>query len=188
MIEVEVKLPIASEEGLPDKLTKLGYVREKILQEEDVYFNGPDHDLKKNDEALRVRRQAVFNEGGEILKEQSFVTYKGQKLDTVSMARKELETNVSDGAVMKEIWISLGYKPMRPVIKLREEYKKDNITCCLDRVEGLGFFLELEVCVPDESGREKALSLIENELTALGYSMEDTTRISYLSMLEMLDA
>ncbi len=44
--------------------------------------------------------------------------------------------------------------------------------------------LELEVLVDAEEKRPEALERIEGQLKKLGYSMGDTTRISYLSMLE----
>lgn len=43
--------------------------------------------------------------------------------------------------------------------------------------------LELEIMVETEAEREGALQRIENALVSLGYSMKDTTRHSYLSML-----
>ena len=50
-------------------------------------------------------------------------------------------------------------------------------------IAGLGDYLELEIIVETEEEREGALQRIENVLVSLGYSMKDTTRHSYLSML-----
>ena len=182
MIEVEVKLPINNCEYVIETLNNRCYTKCGRLREEDVYFNGPDRDYRKTDEALRLRKQDILE--GDNVGSATYITYKGKKLDKVSMARKELETVIGDFEVMREILISLGYKPVTPVIKIREVYSKDYLTVCVDNVEGLGYYIELEVCVEDESGREQALELIKNELEMLGYSMQDTTRVSYLSMLE----
>ena len=57
------------------------------------------------------------------------------------------------------------------------------MTACVDQVTGLGDYLELEIMVETEAEREGALQRIENVLASLGYSMKDTTRHSYLSML-----
>ena len=54
----------------------------------------------------------------------------------------------------------------------------------MDQVEELGDYLELEVLVNEEEKRPEALERIEEQLKKLGYSMGETTRISYLSMLE----
>ena len=70
------------------------------------------------------------------------------------------------------------------VEKLRQYYHRDNITACVDAVTNLGDYLELEVLVDAEGERPQALKRIKEQLKKLGYSMEETTRISYLSMLE----
>ena len=57
----------------------------------------------------------------------------------------------------------------------------DGVACLIER---LGDFLELEIIVEDETKRAAALSEIETLLVKLGYTMQDTTRTSYLSMLE----
>ena len=79
------------------------------------------------------------------------MTFKGPKIDTVSMTRKELEMQVESAEVGKEILCSLGYTQMYPVIKNRQYYHKDHITACLDRVDQLGDFLELEIIVNGEN-------------------------------------
>lgn len=69
------------------------------------------------------------------------------------------------------------------VEKLRQYYHRDNITACVDAVTNLGDYLELEIIVDEETKREAALDQLEQTLHTLGYSMQDTTRTSYLSML-----
>jgi len=114
----------------------------------------------------------------------TYITYKGPKLGNVGMSREELETTVGDAKVMREILISLGYRPVQPVVKTRQYYSHKDMTACVDQVEGLGDYLELEVLVDAEGERPQALKRIKEQLKKLGYSMGETTRISYLSMLE----
>ena len=83
------------------------------------------------------------------------ITYKGKKLDDRSMAREE------------QRWY----------------FRRNEMTACVDQVTGLGDYLELEIIVETEAEREGALQRIEKVLVSLGYSMKDTTRHSYLSML-----
>ena len=68
------------------------------------------------------------------------------------------------------------------VEKLRQYYHRDNIPACVDAVTNLGDYLELEIIVDEEEKREAALDQLEQILHTLGYSMQDTTRTSYLSM------
>ena len=100
------------------------------------------------------------------------------------MSRMELETEVSDTEVLKNILIHLDFSPVASVIKLRKYLKCGRFTACLDQVEGLGDFLELEVIAEQESEREEILSRMVDLLAILGYHMSDTVQTSYLSMLQ----
>ena len=55
--------------------------------------------------------------------------------------------------------------------------------CCVDQVEGLGSFLELEILVNTLEEKENALQSIEALLLDMGSSLRETTRKSYLAML-----
>ncbi len=156
-------------------------------------FDGVDRDFKKTDEAFRIRktewleRSALKEDSvltGDVPEQTTYITYKGPKLGNVGMSREELETTVGDAKVMREILISLGFRPVQPVVKTRQYYSHKDMTACVDQVEGLGDYLELEVLVDAEGERPQALKRIKEQLKKLGYSMGETTRISYLSMLE----
>ena len=90
---------------------------------------------------------------------------------------------MGDGAVGREILERIGFRSVPVVEKLRQYYHRDNITACVDAVTNLGDYLELEIIVDEETKREAALDQLEQTLHTLGYSMQDTTRTSYLSML-----
>lgn len=188
MIEVEVKLKIDSAESIEKKLIELGFRKGQTLQEIDYYYNGVDRDFRASGEALRLRlvesldgSAVVADRPGEPLIQ---MTYKGPKLDNVSMSRVEHQVNIDNFETMLSILSSLGYKPVEPVIKLRRELFSEEICACVDTVDGLGDYLELEIMVDEESQRENALDRISVVLKQLGYSISDTTTTSYLSMLE----
>ena len=67
----------------------------------------------------------------------------------------ELETEVSDAEVLKNILIHLDFSPVASVMKTRKYMKCGRFTACLDQVEGLGDFLELEVIAEQESERKE---------------------------------
>lgn len=180
MIEVEVKIRVNDINSLISLFLDKGFERESYVEEIDTYYTSKFHDFKANDEALRIRTSCNLVSG----KIESFVTYKGKKLDDISMSRLELETGVMDAEVMDRIFTSIGLIPVTPVKKKRLSLTKGNITACIDDVEGLGGFLELEIIVEDESMRKSALADIEIILNTLGLCMADTIRTSYLSMLE----
>ena len=100
------------------------------------------------------------------------------------MTRPEYETSFEHPAEMIKILKSLGYKPVEPeVTKDRTVYVNGSITACLDRVEGLGDFLELEI-ITGRDTKNDALDRLWTMLEILGYNRDDTTTVSYLSMLQ----
>ena len=170
--EIEIKLPLKNLKETLKFLTDQGFQETAQIQEKDTYFN-------KRDEALRIRTSTDCRSG--ISKTQ--INFKGPKLDKISMSRMELETEVSDAEVLKNILIHLDFSPVASVMKTRKYMKCGRFTACLDQVEGLGDFLELEVIAEQESERKEILSKMEDLLAILGYHMSDTVQTSYLSML-----
>jgi adenylate cyclase class 2 len=72
---------------------------------------------------------------------------------------------------------------MYPVIKTRQYFSFDEMTACIDAVNDLGEFLELEMVVSEEE-RESSLAHIVEFLEKIGYDKEEIIRTSYLSMLQ----
>lgn len=181
MIEVEVKLPIPDPEGVKNRILEAGFKEQRFIEERDTYFDNARGDIRANGEALRVRETKDCRTG----KKQAQINYKGKKLDTQTMTRRELETGVEDGAVCREILQAIGYSPAEPeVIKVRTMLQKDSVTACLDNVRGLGDFLELEILVEREEKKDAALGQIKDILNSLGYQVSDSVQTSYLSMLQ----
>ena len=101
------------------------------------------------------------------------------------MSRPEYETTVGDGEIAGKIFEAAGFFPVKPmVVKKREMLVFGEMQACLDEVEGLGTFLELEIMAEDESSKASALEKIERILKELGHGMEETTRVSYLTQLQ----
>ncbi|MCD8019390.1 MAG: class IV adenylate cyclase [Clostridiales bacterium] len=184
MIEVEIKLPVHRRSTIEHGLTELGFAAGHLIRESDTYFTSAFHDFMQTDEALRIRESEDYTTASAT----ASLTYKGPKLDTVSTTRKELETVIENATVCRDILRSLGYKELAPVRKLRQYYHLDDVTACVDQVEELGSFLELEIIVDSEILRKEALHRIENILESLGCSMSETTRYSYLYMLRQRHA
>ncbi|HJC42747.1 MAG TPA: class IV adenylate cyclase [Candidatus Mediterraneibacter gallistercoris] len=180
MIEVEVKLPVADLDGIRTELLKNGFKETAFIEERDTYFDNPQGDIRTNGEALRVREMKDHLTG----KKRTQFNFKGKKLDTRTMTREELETGVEDGEICRNILQAIGYAPAAPeVVKDRTMLQKGKITACLDKVHGLGEFLELEILADSEEQKDIALGRIENILNDLGYQISDTVQTSYLSML-----
>ncbi|WP_406660407.1 class IV adenylate cyclase [Methanolobus sp. ZRKC3] len=169
MIEIEIKAR-ASHEHLKKMLSGMGADFIGVENHSDTYYNAPHRDFAQTDEALRIRS----------VNGRSVLTYKGQKLDTISKTREEFETEV-DGTNARSILLALGYFESGNVSKTREIFKYDDITIVLDSVEGLGEFVEVEIVAESDSDISK--KRLFDCLEKLRIRQEDTIRTSYLEML-----
>lgn len=181
MTEVEIKLPIQNTNKVIFDLTAIGFHCESTILETDVYFDSAQEQIRKNGEALRIR-QIRNPENSEA---ESVITFKGKKLDRISMTRQELESGISDAETCIRILAAIGFSPVMPkVVKKRQSYRRNQMTACIDQVQDLGDFLELEIVIEENESKDTALSKIEAVLNQLGYQMSDTSTTSYLSMLQ----
>jgi adenylate cyclase, class 2 len=163
MLEVEVKAPCPQD--VRQVLMSLGARKLKTESQTDTYFNSPLHDFSKTDEALRVRKVG----------KKHFLTYKGPKLDSETKMREEIEFPV-DSRIC-EVLEKLGFREVAVVRKRREIFSFRNLVVCLDSVEGLGDFIEIEGCDPKD--KKKIFSLLRK----LGVDRDSCTRLSYLELL-----
>lgn len=181
MLEAELKASLGdlAAEELADRAAALGFLPVEQVRERDIYFNGTERDFRRTDEALRLRSVRRLPDGPW----ESLITYKGPKLDRVSNARTEYETGVSDGGTAQKLLEALGYRSLAEVNKVRRTYRLDQVTLCLDQVQGLGGFLELELLVPGEEQREAAVERLLALLEELGIPRDQLSRRSYLELL-----
>lgn len=181
MFEIEVKVPLKDAEETTGRLQKIGFYKSQKIREEDHYYDNAASQIKNKGEALRVRHITDLESG----KSESVITFKGKKMDTVSKSRKELETGVSDGKLAEQIFEAIGFCKVTPsVIKVRQELVLEDMTACIDKIDALGAFLELEIVIGREEEKESALSKIADVLEKLGYSLSDSIRNSYLALLQ----
>ena len=178
MLEIEQKFARADFTLLERQLTGWGAVPGEAHQEADHYFNAPDRDFARTDEAFRLRRVGFAN----------FLTYKGPKQRADVKVRTELEIPLQPGdeaaADMTRLLTHLGYRFVAVVKKRRRTaaLQRDgfSFTICLDEVEGLGRFAEVEVLAPEDrrADAERALAALAAEL-----GLHAVERRSYLGMV-----
>ena len=187
MIEVEVKLPLRRQENteetdrITEVLCSMGFRKAARFCQRDTYFDNAAREIRGGGKALRIRETKDLMKGVVTAE----LNFKGPRMDQVSMTRQELETEVGQAETGRRILAALGFSPVLPeVVKERTEYCREEITAALDRVEGLGDFLELEILADEETENGKVLQKLEELLGELGYQMGDTVTRSYLSMLQ----
>src|SRR5262245_56641231 len=178
MLEIEVKCPVTDFDEVRRLLAAWGARAEPKRQEEDHYFNAPDRDFAKTDEALRLRRIGECN----------WLTYKGPKRDLQTKTRTEIEISVGEGAEsaggLAQMLVCLGYRPVAIVRKERICYHCQRggfaVEITLDTVAELGQFVEVEIRA-EESALSEAREVLLHAIAELGLT---TTELrAYLELL-----
>lgn len=81
---------------------------------------------------------------------------------------------------MRRILLALGFRSAAKVKKRRKEYKKEDLTVCLDELSGLGSYVEIEVVLPEtetgsDSNTENRLREFLSELSFIRPANEPLT-------------
>lgn len=168
MLEIELKSRVRALAPIRRRVLGLGGKRIGTQVEQDMYFFHPCRDFGATDEALRVRRAGNA----------AFITYKGPRQPGIAKTRAEIQVGVASAAQAAAILRRLGFRVFGRVRKRRESYSLDNATVCLDRVDGLGAFVEIERLGNDRAAAERRLLALGRKL-----SLSDFIRDSYLGML-----
>ena len=163
-MEVEVKFRVDLGEIQPRIEAIANFDHEEV--QEDLYFSVPLPSL------LRIRRIINRNE--------SILGYKLIK-DSRNEEFEEIEVAVEDFEKTKEILKRLGFNEDVWVKKHRYVYKLGNVTFELNRVEGLGDFLDIEVISDDP---EKAKEEIWKIAKMLGLGEEDVEPRLYQELIQ----
>jgi adenylate cyclase, class 2 len=178
MLEIEMKFPVACFSRVEELMQRWHAVAKPALDEADHYFNAPDRDFGKTDEAFRLRRIGNDNR----------ITYKGPKHAGPAKTRTEIELALAEGVETAEQFCRLvehlGYRAVAVVHKRRTIYaaRRDgwDLEVCCDDVEEIGRFVEVEIVTPDErkADAEATLQRVSAEL-----GLHESERRSYLEML-----
>ena len=168
MIELEVKVPCRDLAGLERRLLSLGARHLEDLEQVDMYLSHPVRDFGATDEALRLRRE----------NQRSRITYKGPKLDQDTKMREEIELEVEDLERMSMLLERVGFRPFMKVVKRRRVLELEGVHFCLDRVEGLGDFVEMEYQGQDLGEGKRRINELRTRL-----ELEGNERRSYLELL-----
>ena len=188
MYEVEQKFRVADPAALEAKLVGLAARFREPVEQVDRYFAHPCRDFVKTDEALRLRRV-----GDDVA-----TTWKGPRIDSATKTRLELELGLAPvpplpggprgGQATLDRWTelleALGFRRVRDVAKRRRaarvHWQGTEVEAALDRVAGIGDFLELELQAA-EGEVPLATACIESLARTLGCTAIE--RRSYLELV-----
>lgn len=166
MREIEIKLRVKNLDELEEKLTVSGLVISKEITQHDVVYvpkdaSDPFSNVKVGDIFIRIRKENDVNKL--TLKQQ-----RGPGLD-----KTEYETEVKDSEQIHQMLLLIGWKPELEVKKIRKKGGLGEYEICLDRVEQLGNFIELEKMTDENADPEKVKKELFEALKPFGLTEKD---------------
>ncbi|MBI5726070.1 MAG: class IV adenylate cyclase [Planctomycetes bacterium] len=142
--EIEAKIRVRDFTALRRRIAALGGRLLGSAVETDRFFDTPGRRLMKMDCGLRLR--TISRPSGSRKKEAgALLTYKGpRKADARAKVRREIQTRLADPRAIADILGMLGLRPSAVVRKHRTTYRLGRCLVELDRLPGLGRFVEIE--------------------------------------------
>lgn len=168
--EIEVKAKLNNSDEVISKLKKLGCVLSEPLTQHDIIFVDDNYgifdEFQPDKNLLRIRE----SNGKFIL---TLKQPKSNEQDAI-----EHETEVKDAIEAKEILEHMGLHEAVQVHKIRRKTNYNDWEICLDEVEGLGSFIEVEK-ITDSSDVEAVQNELFVFLQSLGVKKEDRVTSGY---------
>ncbi len=177
MREVEVKAKVGSLDMVLERLESLGCTLSQPLTQEDFIFVQSDVDFENIALGTTVLRIRIQNGG-------SYFTLKQSRTNELDCIERVVMIN--DAQQMIDIIVLMGYKMVAHVKKERVETKVGHYNICLDRVDNIGSFLELEMLVPDDNMRDDIQVDMFSFLKGFGVHHEDRVLVGYDTMIHSL--
>jgi len=156
MREVEIKIQISDPEKIANILENNGCVfGESIVQHDVVYIpqDQPTVPVQAGINVLRIRRQG----------DKTLLTLKRSDLEN-HLSKLEHELEVSNPEEMDKIIQLLGFKIIADTIKTRRKCKINGFEICIDHVNELGDYLEIEKMTDEDptKAQEEMLKYLSN--------------------------
>jgi len=168
MREIEAKAVLRDREGMVKKLTEMGCIfSDPVRQDDTVFFPaGVSHPAPAGTNVLRIRQE----------KDRAFLTLKQPRGD---LDKYEREVEIVAAEAMLDIVMLLGFYIFSHSIKTRVRAQWEEMEICLDTVEGLGDFIEVERMVADDTDGEAIADELFVFLQTLGITSEDRVTRGY---------
>jgi len=177
MREIEVKARLRDEADFLVAASKLGIEFGQAMTQADRTFlsDTPYGDPAWN--IFRLRRQD----------DKTLFTLKFHASDR-SRDNHEYETEVKDGDQIQKILERLGYKQDVYINKSRRITHYKDLELCLDEVERLGAFVEVEKLAADDADVDQIQDELWSLLKSCGVAEEDRVHDGYDTLIRNLDS
>lgn len=171
MKEIEIKAYLKNEAQVIKKLEELGCsLSQPIRQVDTVYTRIPANTLEEyltNDHFVRIREKS----------DGKFIFTVKRPLSKEVLTKAEHETEIMNNKELENALFLMGYQVASKVIKVRKTAYYNDIEICIDEVEKLGAFIEVEK-MSDENV-DKVRQELHEFLFSLTVSTDDEVRKGY---------
>ncbi len=169
MKEIEIKAYLKNKPAVLQKLAELGCeFSEPVIQTDTVFAKvvAPYANYLKNEYFIRIREK---NDGTFLF------TVKMQMGN--ELTKTEYETAIDNGNAMMQALMVMGYQQANRLKKTRQVGHYQNFEICIDHIEGLGEFIEVEKMSSED---ENVVRIeLEEFLFSLGVLKEHETKKGY---------
>jgi len=165
--EIELKARVQDSEALKALLHKKAEYSGAFYKEDTYWLLAPGLPAPPVSR-LRIRREKRSLLGGNNVSA-TVVTYKTKEVRDGIEINDELEFNVNPGTKFEEFLKSVGFKPGTFKTKRGWDFSRDGVTAELVEVEGLGWFIELEILANDINAENLEESVAEAKQKLLGF-------------------
>lgn len=176
MREIEVKARLGNRIGFLLAAKRYGIFFGEPVQQDDTIFAHLDDKLAESDsmvkDVVRLRKTA-----GKVL-----LTLKYRASDQ-SRDNHELETEVSSYQEMTKIFERMGWHEDIRINKHRQTAAFKGFELCVDALEGVGDFVEIEKLAKEEADAVSIQAEMWKILTSLGVAEEDRVHDGYYTLL-----
>lgn len=172
MYEVEAKISI-SKNDYNILYTKISKFADKVgdFYKKDIYYSD------KDDYFMRIR---------EFDNKEFFLTIKNKTIDLSIETNDELEFQIDSFEDFNNLFFELGFSKIKRKEKISQVFRYKNANLELNEIKSLGYFLEIEILLENESEIFQAKKDLENLFLNLGYSSADFEKRYYLDLLDDL--
>ena len=174
MKEIEIKARLKDKKAVVTKLEELGCVFGKVMTQRDVVYVknvGSFEIFNSNDAFLRIR----VKDNSKIL----FTVKKPMKNDLDAL---EHEVEVSSKEEMEQAILLMGFKEAVRINKTRQTTTYNGCEICIDDVEGLGGFIEMEK-LATEGDSEQVQEELFKFFESIGIKKEDRVFLGYDNLI-----
>lgn len=173
MREIEIKAKVSNKQALMNVLKAKGVeLSHPIMQRDQVFGRlGATGDSNNKAPWLRIRSETKNGNMVQIFTLKKSVT---NQLDSI-----EHETEITDDKELGQIIKHLGFEPYSDLTKTRQKAQLGDVEICVDTVEGLGDFVEVEKLTSDNVNYEEVAAELWQVLEGFGVNKNDQVTQGY---------